>query len=261
LTQRAALFALSSLEKGRYFLHDMMQFLKKNIKNKDKAKLIEIQRQMKPADNILILSLWALADISVEHRFVDKSFFKSIEKLSHSTDVAHHAAACHGWLLWTSKKADESVDDLKLRLGVSIDFLYDVLRTKRQCTIEKDEVSDWEIYTVELIKNHWSDVGGRFLEDCYACLCHSIETRTHSSRYADYLSVLCEFAEQEPESFCQAVRKSAYGEDAFKIALYSIWKKGNVRQRQMCIELYSAFEVITVDWIDISLPIFQTFIT
>ncbi|CAF0886042.1 unnamed protein product [Didymodactylos carnosus] len=247
-TQRAALFALTSQEQGRNLLGNTIRLFHQDIAHKSNP--VTTQERAKLTDNVLSLCLWALADAPVEHRSVDKSFFRSIEELSNSDAISRHAAACYGWLLWTDKEYHESIDDMQLRLDVTADFLYTVLTARRQCTVEREGHSDWCTYTVELLRSHWNELADRFLDDCYASLCASSRTLNRFNRGADFLFVACELAEQEPELFYQGVRKCVYAEEAFKKALYLAWKKGNVEQRRMCIELYSVFEVITVDLID-----------
>ncbi|CAF0781196.1 unnamed protein product [Rotaria sp. Silwood1] len=246
-TQRAACFALTFQEQGRIFLEDTIRFSQQNVRlDSDSTRKPE---EIQLSDNVLSLCLWALVDIPVEYRSVDESFFKSIEKLSSSLTVSQHARACYIWMLWQDKKPHESITDMEHRLSINADFLYTVIKTKRKCTIEREDHRDRCIQTIDLLRNHWNDLVDRFIDDCYNSLLSFSKTMNRINRDADFLYVACELIEIGAESFCEAVRTSVYGEEAFKASLSRAWKKGTQQQRHRCIELYSAFEVATVDWI------------
>ncbi|CAF2532925.1 unnamed protein product [Rotaria sp. Silwood2] len=246
-TQRAASFALTFDKQGRTFLENTICFSQQNLRL-DGDSIREPER-IQLSDYVLYLCLWAFVDVFVNYRSVDESFFKSIEKLSSSVTVSQHALACYNYMLWKDKKPDESINDMEHRLSVSADFLYTVIKTKRECTIEREDHNDWCTQIVELLRSHWNDLADRFIDDCYNSLLSSSATMNRINRDADYLYVACELIELEPESFCEAVRTSVHGEEAFKKALYRAWKKGTIQQRRWCIELYSTFDVATVDWI------------
>lgn len=247
LLQRAALFALTFHEKGRTLLKNIFYISQHNVENNFHT--IRDTEQSPFPNNIFSLGLWTLVDIPEEYCSLDASFFRSIGELYSSDIVSENAMACYHWMSWKDKKFEESISDTEHRLNVNAHFLYTIVKTKMHHTIERENGSDWNMLFIELLRNHWNNLADCFINDLLSSLSICSRTMNRVNRQADFLYVASELIEFEVKSFCESVRKNIHGEDVFKQALFRAWKKGTIQQRRWCIQIYSAFEIVTVDWI------------
>jgi hypothetical protein len=102
---------------------------------------------------------------------------------------------------------------------------------------------------VEHIETHFIELIDMFLTDLYSYLCNKDSRNYLADPVPNYTKITLLLIRKKSKEFCDAVRNSLFGENEFKRKL-SLYYKRNLKDNQAVINLYTIFNVVTVELLD-----------
>jgi serine/threonine protein kinase len=114
---------------------------------------------------------------------------------------------------------------------------------------EQPHILKNESRIVELIETHFVELIDIFVTDLYNYLSSTDDSNYLADPIPNCAKTAANLCREKSNEFCDAVRKSSFGEKEFKTKL-SLHFKRNLKGRDAVIELYSGFSIVTIELLD-----------
>jgi hypothetical protein len=246
--QLAAIYALASQNRGREILLAALiaHFDPYDSQTSDEQKYL--------SEPELVACMIALTNSHDEMSNI-KSLSRSLWHLWHSVNtesvrVQHHIQAC--LLSHLRKENDRHLSVLQSSFNLTYREVYSLyIMNTSYFVLEWRERIHWIWETAKFIVSHIHEVLAQFVTDLYVCLTAENKINGFQNPEPNHLAIARKLAKDNSDLFCQAIRISDFGEEKFKNALYLFNKRGiTVDQKDMCLELYASFQVLTEQFIE-----------
>jgi hypothetical protein len=111
--------------------------------------------------------------------------------------------------------------------------------------------STCEVYNEirEFLETDSTEFIERIVIDLYNYLCNNDNNNYLSDPTPNYVEMALDVSEDKSKEFCNAVRKSSFGESEFKSKL-TLHCKNNPQHSEILIKLYIPFGIVTVELVD-----------
>lgn len=247
-TQLAAIYALASQKKGRKILLDALNshFNPFDLLSADDRKFL--------SESQLVACMVALTDTHDEIRNIEslneslKRFWQSVE--TKPARVQHHFQAC--LLSHLREENDRDLSIIQSWFNLTYQDVYNLYMINTSYfALEWKERMQWISKTAQFIISHSDEVLSQFVIDLYMHLTVKIKTNELQNPQPNCLAVAHILAKKNSGLFCQAIRNSDFGEEAFKYTVYLFNKRGiTIDEKEMCLELYASFQILSEEFIE-----------
>ena len=169
---------------------------------------------------------------------------------SESVHIQRHFQAC-----FFSHMDDGNVDILSsiqswFQLTLHDVYILYMLNTN-YFTVKWQERVHWIEEAAEFIILHRNELLTLFVVDLYTYLIAQDIINEFQNPKPNYLAVASILVSNNSDVFCQAIRLSMFGEEAFKSGLNLFIKRGTmVDYRVFCIDVYASFGALTSEFVD-----------
>ena len=137
------------------------------------------------------------------------------------------------------------------KLNITFDETYNIFLQHSLYEL-KDELSYTPTFDNEISKLLETDsieFVERLVIDLYNYLCDNGNSNYLSDPTPNYLEIALEVLDHTSEQFCDAVRRSSFGEEKFKSKL-TLHCKNYSKHIKVSVQLYAAFGIVTVELVD-----------